>query len=462
MGSGAVIADAGGMPTVTASIRRAQRLAEATPASRNRYVDFLRAVSIVAVVIGHWLIAAPYAAGGELRGVNMLAHTPWTQWLTWIFQVMPVFFAVGGYANAASWNASRRAGHSYGTWLAARLRRLTIPLLPLLAVWAVIGIGGAALGIDEDLMRLGSQSALIPVWFLAVYVVIVAMSPWLIEAWDRYAWRSFLAPAGATFIVDRAVAGGLELLGWVNFILVWSAIHQLGVAWRRGALPAAPARIVAVGSALIAALLVTIGPYPVAMVGVPGAEASNNAPPTLALIVFGTMQMAALLAVEPAAQRMLQRPAAWTGTILVNGWIMTLYLWHLTAMVLAIGAMLLVGGIGLGIEPSSVGWWLTRPLWVVGLLAVTLPFLVLFGRFERPRPAPEASPHPLVALGAVAAVSAGLGLLAAQGVQGSFFGVRLEALALPAGAVLGLIWAGRTRRASEDASTSSERAAAHG
>ena len=37
---------------------RLRALADATPASRDRYVDFLRVVSIVTVVLGHWTIAA--------------------------------------------------------------------------------------------------------------------------------------------------------------------------------------------------------------------------------------------------------------------------------------------------------------------------------------------------------------------------------------------------------------------
>ena len=44
--------------------RRAVWLAERTPEKRNRYVDFLRALSILAVVLGHWMISAPYFADG--------------------------------------------------------------------------------------------------------------------------------------------------------------------------------------------------------------------------------------------------------------------------------------------------------------------------------------------------------------------------------------------------------------
>ena len=52
---------------------QASSVAARTPEARNRYVDFLRAVSILAVISGHWLIAAPYVGPeGQLSLPNML------------------------------------------------------------------------------------------------------------------------------------------------------------------------------------------------------------------------------------------------------------------------------------------------------------------------------------------------------------------------------------------------------
>ena len=67
--------------------QRAGALADATPDSRNRYVDFLRAASIAAVIFGHWLVSAPYMADGSLVPGHMLALAPWTRWLTLVVQV---------------------------------------------------------------------------------------------------------------------------------------------------------------------------------------------------------------------------------------------------------------------------------------------------------------------------------------------------------------------------------------
>ncbi len=84
---------------------RALWYADRTPEERNRYVDFLRALSILAVVIGHWIISAPYFADGEPAYSHLLDLAPWSRWLTWLFQVMPVFFFVGGFSNGVSWES---------------------------------------------------------------------------------------------------------------------------------------------------------------------------------------------------------------------------------------------------------------------------------------------------------------------------------------------------------------------
>jgi hypothetical protein len=91
----------------------ARQLADTTPDSRNRMVDLLRAVSIVIVVLGHWTMAA-VTAGAGIHAGNILSLAGWTHPFTWLFQVMPVFFLVGGYANALSWRSARRRGTTYG------------------------------------------------------------------------------------------------------------------------------------------------------------------------------------------------------------------------------------------------------------------------------------------------------------------------------------------------------------
>ena len=77
--------------------RSASEIAAATPADRDRWVDALRVGSLLVVILGHWLMVAITPDG---RITNALTVVPSLQPLTWVLQVMPIFFLVGGVAHA--------------------------------------------------------------------------------------------------------------------------------------------------------------------------------------------------------------------------------------------------------------------------------------------------------------------------------------------------------------------------
>ena len=73
------------------------KLQQDTPLSRNRVVDFWRVVAIAVVVLGHWLAASIWLQpNDEIALLNSLEWIPYAGWVTWMVQVMPVFFLAGG------------------------------------------------------------------------------------------------------------------------------------------------------------------------------------------------------------------------------------------------------------------------------------------------------------------------------------------------------------------------------
>ncbi len=385
--------------------------------TRNRYVDLLRAASILVVVLGHWTMAAVTVRDGELTVGHLLVLAPWTHPLTWVFQVMPVFFLVGGYANALSWRAARRRGENYGAWLRARVRRLALPVVPVLLAWLAGGAVATATGVDVSTLRLASTVALVPTWFLAAYILVVAVAPVTLVAWERWRWWTLLAGALAAAAVDWvSLTTGSLTLGFVNYLVVWASVHQLGYAWVDGAL----GRRRRVGLAALGlaglALLVTVGPYPVAMVGVDTAAVNNTFPTRVTMLFLGLLQAGVVLALEPAGRRLAADTRVWAAVVAANTRIMTVYLWHVTAMVLVVGVALLAGGTGMDVEPLGVTWWLTRPAWYAVLGAATVGLVLLLGRFERPVADPRPAPAWWRPVLAVAGVCGGLAGLALEGI----------------------------------------------
>ena len=122
-------------------------LVDATPDTRDRTVDLVRAGAIVLVVTGHWLAVTVSVDDGRLTGGNVLALVPAVQPLTWVVQVMPLFFLVGGWATAASWRSSVARGTATVVWLRARLDRLLRPTAGFVLVGAaatrLAGLAGA-------------------------------------------------------------------------------------------------------------------------------------------------------------------------------------------------------------------------------------------------------------------------------------------------------------------------------
>jgi hypothetical protein len=310
--------------------------------------------------------------------------------------------------------------------------------MPLLAVWTVGAYLLLQAGLDPELIRIGSQGAFVPVWFLAAYVMVVALTPVTLAAWDRYGWKALLVTGALAGLVDviSLSAPGLAMVGFLNYLFVWGTVHSLGYAWADSRIGGVTRRLAASVIGLIAtAALVVFGPYPVAMVGLVTNGVNNSQPPKVTLLTLAIFQAGFILALEGPARRWLGRIRVWTAVVLVSGRIMTLYLWHMTAMVLVIGSLLMLDGLGLGLATASPEWWMTRPIWLVVLTVVTVPFIFVFGRFERPetdhRPAPPLW-QPVVAVGMACA---GLGLLAVNGVADTD-GLNGFAVVLPILAVL--------------------------
>ena len=136
-------------------------------------------------------------------------------------------------------------------------------------------------------------------------------------------------------------------------------------------------------------------------------------------------------------RRLLDKAWLWTATVLVNGMIMTVYLWHLTAFVLVMVAAWLMGGTGLHAAPGSGAWWLARPIWFALYIGALLPLIAVFSPFERMGSAAGKGevrqvPHWRLLLG-LALICLGLTLTAAISIASpeGVTGLRVWVVALP-------------------------------
>ncbi|WP_406815432.1 acyltransferase [Mycobacterium sp. M23085] len=413
--------------------------------ARNLAVDYYRVSGVVLIVLGHWLAGSVTYHDGQFGRQNPLVDQPWTQWLTWPFQAVPAFFLVAGYAAAVSWTHRHDTdGVSRRTWVQRRLARVLGPTAVYIALVSVVVIILGACGVAGAVLEYAGWAVAMHLWFLAVYLVVVSLTPIAIAAQRRWGLLvpGVLALAIAVTDVARLV-GHLPYLNWVNYLLGWGTLYQLGIAWHGGSLGGRKPFLLAGVSAVALALLVWLKIYPVSMIGVPGQTIDNTTPPTVALVAFGCAQAGIAMAAAPALDRALRAMRAERALSIANNNIMALYLWHMIPVVI----VAIVGyPAGLLPQPPEGGadWWLARLEWVVVLGVVTVAEMALLFWARRVFAAPlpmlgvpltERWAEPVMLAGAAMAAYA-LSLIAADGFASDGHFPWLTAVILAAGTLL--------------------------
>lgn len=360
-----------------------ERIEAATPHHRDRTVDALRALAILGVVLGHWLVTAMVVDSGSVHAASPLQRTPELAPVSWVFQTLAVFFLVGGQVAAKSYESSSARGSTYGRWLGARTARLFRPVVALLVVWTVTAGTMFVSGVGYDNLHALLKLVLSPLWFLLVFAGLTALTPLVARLHPLW-------PVVVVIHVDiiRLGLDGPARLGWINVAAGWLVPYCLGAAWARGELRSRTTGwTLLIGGATATALLVLLAGYPASMVGVPGAGISNLDPPTLAAVTFGLAQCGAALLLSGPLRRILVKPAAWAAVALVNLSAMTVFLWHQTAMLAVTATGLLTGRTlpGLHTRPDGTQWIIARLLWLPVFAVALTACWAAFRTYEQRR-----------------------------------------------------------------------------
>ncbi|MDG4824740.1 acyltransferase [Asanoa sp. WMMD1127] len=398
--------------TVTAS---PSPVATAAPV-RERAIDGLRALAILGVVCGHWLVGglSPGAAGGLVVD-SPLRTAEWLAPLTWVLQMLGVFFLVGGYAAGQSLTRWRAGGGGDLGWLRRRFLRLAWPVVAAVALVTTALPLAALAGAAPATLRTWAVLLVQPFWFIGIYAVVTALTPVAMWLDRRWGWAAALPMAGAVAVVDIARYGLHVVPDWAGYLTVvpaWMFTYQLGVAWARGGVTRTTAwRLLLGGAALFAALLV-VARYPASMVTVPGSGRSNSNPPSLLVPALAAVQSGAAILLRERFDRLLHRRAGlWTAVAVLNLCAMSIFCWHQTALVAVSAGAARLGSFAGLTDPPLTDWWVAQRLGWFPVLALALGLLVaLVRRFERPATVVTAR-HRAFAVAATAAFTAYLVLV---------------------------------------------------
>ncbi|MGW1636217.1 acyltransferase family protein [Streptomyces lavendulae] len=369
----------------------AARIDRGTPAHRDRAVDGLRALALLAVPTGHWLLGGfTLDPEGGLHNASPLSAFGALAPASWVLQMLGIFFLVGGYASVLSFH--RRTG-STGAWLKGRMVRLGRPVLGVTAVWALAAPALYAAGVPEATLRTGATLVIQPLWFVGVYAAVTALTPYCVRAARRLGGWAAAPLLASVAVVDFLRYGPLSdaVPSWLSVLNVlpgWMFAYQLGVSWGERRIGRRGAWLLLVGGGVLFAALLTVFHYPASMVGVPGEARTNSHPPSLLVLALASAQSGAAMLLRDRLARLLARPALWAPVVVVNLSAMTVLCWHQSAMLAAAVPASFAGGAGgvagLTTAPETLGWILARLAWMP-VFAVLLVVIARYARrFEAP------------------------------------------------------------------------------
>ncbi|GLY00212.1 MULTISPECIES: acyltransferase [Actinoplanes] len=327
---------------------------------RDRTIDALRAVAIVGVVLGHWLVSAVVVGDdGAWHGASPLTGRPTLAPATWFLQTLALFFFAAGFASARRHTTRSRSANRWKPLIA--LAVVGVPAMGLLT------LTGAPDSTRHVILSLVTH----PMWFLLVYLALSALAPLLRRVGLRGVpplvalivlsdiWRH-LAPAGRLTVPATLIG--------------WSVPFLLGIVLADGRLPRRAGAVLLPGGLVTGTLLVTVAGYPPSAVGVPGDGWSNLAPPSLFTLALGAAQIGVFLLVRPHLGRWLERPLIGAPVAALNRHALTVFCWHQTALLLVTSAGAVAGTLPGLLDTPTGDWPLHRLLWIP-VFAVALAVL---------------------------------------------------------------------------------------
>ncbi|MER5823608.1 acyltransferase [Streptomyces mirabilis] len=297
---------------------------------RDRYLDLLRSIALVRVVVYHlfgwaWLtvvfpsMGVMFALAGSLMA-RSLSRPALGVIRGRVRRLLPPLWAFSAVALAlmfaGGWNVMKDPDNG-GTWGLVKLIDYVIPVGAPPFPWHV----GSKSGLLEDTWAVQAAG---PLWYLRAYLWFVIASPLLLWAFRRVPWATLLAPLALTAVLGTGlVTIPGETGNAISDFTVYGGCWVLGFAHHEGVLQRVP-RYLAISCS---ALLMAFGLWWASGHLGPDGWDLNDIPLAQAAWSFGFVVI--LLQYSPSWQELPGRLARWDKLItLSNNRAVTIYLWH--------------------------------------------------------------------------------------------------------------------------------------
>lgn len=297
--------------------------------SRDLALDSVRAWSLIVVVFGHFIMQIYLWEDGIPLSGNTLSSGNLWPFATWILQVMPLFFVAGGAVNIGSY---LRSSGNFNQWLWQRTRRLMKPTVVFLLTLAVI-FSVITLVADERITDGLVSGVTGPLWFLSVYILVVALTPVSVKIWNLLGLKSIWVFFVLAVLIDYIRLNIADVAGVLNLIVIWVMVHQLGYWYQQGVSRTHAQVLIVIGLLSNVVLTQVLKWYPTSLVGIPTEKFSNMAPPTIILALHSFVLFGIFVLISPWLRKVSSTPQGFRLMSRAAMLAMTIYLWHMAVLV---------------------------------------------------------------------------------------------------------------------------------
>lgn len=372
--------DMGGAPRAGARHRAdTTATAPAAPAAapkrpgRDRYLDLLRSIALLRVIVYHifgwaWLtvlfpsMGVMFALAGSLMA-RSLARPAWGVIRGRVRRLLPPMWAFSAFVLPVIFYFGWKPVKEEGIWWFVKLAWYIVPVGAPPYPWH----SGDASGLLEDTWAVQAAG---PLWYIRAYLWFVIASPLLLWAFRRLPWATLFAPLALTAVVG---SGLFKIPGETGNVITdfatYGSCWVLGFAHQEGVFEKLPRYVFVSVSSLIMAFGLWWASWHLG----PDGWDLNDIPLAQATWSFGFCVI--LLAYSPSWHRLPGRLAHFDSLItLSNNRAVTIYLWHNLLIMATIPVVDLLWKIP-GVWPTYSGY--LERAYPVLMLIVVFPLIGL-------------------------------------------------------------------------------------
>ncbi|MEU2495671.1 acyltransferase [Streptomyces sp. NPDC007883] len=374
--------DMGGAPRAGARHRAdttATTTAPAAPAAapkrpgRDRYLDLLRSIALLRVIVYHifgwaWLtvlfpsMGVMFALAGSLMA-RSLARPAWGVIRGRVRRLLPPMWAFSAFVLPVIFYFGWKPVKEEGIWWFVKLAWYIVPVGAPPYPWH----SGDASGLLEDTWAVQAAG---PLWYIRAYLWFVIASPLLLWAFRRLPWATLFGPLALTAVVG---SGLFKIPGETGNVITdfatYGSCWVLGFAHQEGVFEKLPRYVFVSVSSLIMAFGLWWASWHLG----PDGWDLNDIPLAQATWSFGFCVI--LLAYSPSWQRLPGKLAHFDSLItLSNNRAVTIYLWHNLLIMATIPVIDLLWRIP-GVWPTYSGY--LERAYPVLMLIVVFPLIGL-------------------------------------------------------------------------------------